>query len=171
MKTITWTALYLALPNGRFKIARSALVEFESKYADRVIDTFLWGHSARVLLFDVPLKLGERIQDSGPVEFDLRPVRLNELPGWPPKMASMANVRSIPALMECKLRSAAYSQGDGPGQEALELRLEFGGKKFIAWQVGCPSPLLKCAEATLNREGVVGKKLVEVQDVNLIGGD
>ena len=171
MKTITWSALYQAEPNGHFKISRSSLVEFESKYPDRIVDTYLWGQLARVLLFDRPLKLGERIMDSGPVEFGLRPVRLNELPGWPPKLASTANARFVPALMDCSLHEATYSQGHGPGQEALELRLEYRGKTYIAWHVGCPPPLLKCAEATLNQDSVVGQKLGEVQNVSLIGGD
>jgi hypothetical protein len=171
MKVITWSALYQALPNGRFKISRSGLVEFEEKHADRILDTYLWGKQSRVLLFDQPLKLGGRVLDSKTVEFSLRPVRLNELPGWPPKMASTANVRALPALMECRLRGAEFSHGTGPGQEALELRLEHAGKKFRAWQVACPLPLLKCAEATLNQGSVVGRTLEEIQDANLIGGE
>src|SRR5262245_32794289 len=171
MKTITWSAIYQALPNGRFKISRAGLVEFEKKHPDRIMDTFLWGRPAKVLLFDQPLKLGGRIRESKEVEFGLRPVRLHELPGWPPKMASTANVRTLPALMNCRLRDASFSQGRGPGQEALELRLEHRGKNFTAWQTGCPLPLLKCAEATLNQGDVLGRDLCDIQDVNLIGGE
>ena len=84
-------------------------------------------------------------------------------------MASSANVRSIPALMDCSLREATLSQANGQGQEALERRLYHGGKTYRAWQVGCPLSLLKCAEATLDQEGVLGQKLVDLQDIRPIG--
>jgi len=171
MKTITWSAIYQAQANGRFKISRAGLIEFEKKHPDRILDTSLWGRPAKVLLFDVPLKLGGRIRDSKLPELELRPIRLHELPGWPPKMASAANSRTLPALMDCRLRDASFSAGPRPGQEALELRLVHNGKNYTAWQTGCPLPLLKCAEATLNQGGVVGRDLSDIQDVNLVSGE
>jgi len=170
-KASPWTAIYQSLPEGRFRITSPDLMAVGLEYGDRILDTDLWGKPARILLLDRPLKLGERIQSS---RFDghyLRSVRLHELPGWPPKMASSANGRALPALMDCALRDATFSSGNGHGQEALELRLDHEGKIYRAWQVGCPLELLKCAEATLNQAGVFGRKLADIQDIRLISGE
>lgn len=171
MKTTLGSAVYRPYQNGRFKIARSDMVGFEAEHPDRVLDTHLWGRLAMVLLLDQPLKVGARIQDSDVVEISLRRIRLHELPGWPPKMVSWANARGVPALMECRLREAVLARGHGPGQDALELRLSHGGRTYTARLVGCPGPLLRCAEATLNQEGVAGRELAQIQDVNLIGDE
>jgi hypothetical protein len=139
------------------------------EHPDRVFDIDLWGRPAKVLLLDRPLKLGDRVSGPGGVEFDLRPIRLHELPGWPPRMASSANVGSIPALMDCALRSATYLPGDGPGQASIELVLEHDRRTYRAWHVGCPIELMKCVEATLDQEGCIGRKLSDLQDIRLIG--
>ena len=169
MKTTMWTGTYQARPDGRFRITGRALKSIGIEHPERILDTELWGRPARVLLLDKPLKLGEKAQDGGPDEFVLRRIRLHELPGWPPKMASCANVRKLPLLMDCRLREATYSDGAGPGQEGVEFVLDFESRTHRAWLVGCPIPLLKCVEITLGQDGLVGSKLSDIQDMSLIG--
>jgi len=164
-----WTALYRPHSGGRFRITSTALITVGMEHPDRILDTNLWGRLSKVLMLDKPLKLGDKFSSAGGVEFDLRPIRLHELQGWPPRMASAANEGPIPALMDCVLRSTTYLPGSGVGQESIELVLEHGRKPYRAWHVGCPVELLKCVEATLNQEGCIGKKLSELQDIRLIG--
>ena len=169
MKASPWSGYYHPQPGGRFRIATPALRTIGAEHPDRVLDTQLWGKPAKVLLLDKPLQLGDRISDSRADEYLLRRIRLHDLPGWPPKMASAADVQSLPALMDCKLRDATFSAGDGPGQEAIELVLEHQGKTYRAWLTGCPVTLLRCVEATLSQEGALGRKMADVQDIRLIG--
>ena len=122
-----------------------------------------------MLLLDVPLKLGDKFSTASGVEFDLRRIRLHEIPGWPPRMASAVAVKTIPSLMECSVKATSFLQGHGPGQASVELVLEESRRTYRAWLVGCPTALLKCVEATLNQEGCIGKKMSDVQDVRLIG--
>ena len=168
-KASPWAALYRAQPNGRFRITSTALITVGMEHPDRVLDTDLWGRPAKVLFLDQPLKLGDKVSVPGGVEFNLRPIRLHELPGWPPRMASAANVSSIPALMDCTLRSTTFLPGNGPGQASIELVLEHARSTFRAWHVGCPTSLMMCVEATLNQPGCIGKKLSDLQDIRLIG--
>lgn len=167
----SWAGFYQTHPEGRCGITSPALKTFGIEHPDRILDTELWGRPARVLLLDKPLKLGEKLRNSDTDEFRLRRIRLHELPGWPPKMASSAKARSLPALMDCRLADATFSKSAGPGQEAVELLLEHIGRNYRAWHVGCPVPLLKCVEATLIQEEVVGRKMVDIQDVTLIGAE
>lgn len=168
MKTTPWTGTYRTQPDGRFRITGDSLRGIGIDHPDRILDTELWGRPARVLLLDKPLKLGEKSREGGD-EFVLRRIRLHELPGWPPRMASVANVRSLPALMDCRLREATYSDSQGPGQEAVEFVLEFESRTFRAWLVGCPIPLMRCVEITLRQDGVPGSKLSDIQDMSLVG--
>ena len=164
-----WASLYRPQAGGRFRITSTALLTIGMEHPDRVLDIALWGRPAKVLLLDQPLKLGDKFSGAGGVEFDLRRIRLHELPGWPPRMASVADVESIPALMDCVLRSTTYLPGNSPGQASIELVLEYARKTCRAWHVGCPIELMMCVEATLNQEGCVGKKLSDLQDIRLIG--
>ena len=164
-----WAAMVQAQPDGRFRITSTALITIGMEHPHRVLDTDLWGRPAKVLLLDQPLKLGDKFSGAGGVEFDLRRIRLHELPGWPPRMASAANVRTIPALMDCTLRSTTYLPGNGHGQESIELVVEHAKKTYRAWHVGCPAALLKSVEATLNQDGCVGRMLSDLQDIRLIG--
>ena len=166
-KASPWSALYREQLGGRFRITSTDLITVGMEHPDRVLDTDLWGRPAKVLLLDKPLKLGNKFSGVRGVEFDLRPIRLHELPGWPPRMASVAG--AIPALMDCALRSTAYVQGSGRGQESVELVLEHSRKTYRAWLVGCPIVLLKCVEATLNQQACIGKTLSDLQDIRLIG--
>jgi hypothetical protein len=165
-----WTAQVRPQPNGRFRITSTDLIAIGMEHPDRVLDTDLWGRPAKVLLLDQPLKLGDKFSTVRGVEFDLRRVRLHELPGWPPRMASSPDAAAIPSLMDCALRSTTYAEGTGRGQESVELVVEHARKTYQAWLVGCPIVLLKCVEATLNQEACIGKTLSDLQDIPLIGG-
>ena len=169
MNASPWTARIKPHANGRFRITSTALITIGMEHPDRVLDVDLWGRPAKVLLLDRPLKLGDKYSGSDGVEFSLRHIRLHELPGWPPRMASAADVKSIPALLDCTLKSTSFLRGFGPGQESVELVLEHSRKTFRAWLVGCPIALMRCVEATLNQEGCVGRKLSDLQDIGLIG--
>lgn len=169
MNASPWTALYRARPGGRFRITSTALITIGMEHPDRVLDADLWGRPAKVLLLDQPLKIGSKVSGAAGVEFDLRPIRLHELPGWPPRMVSAPDQTSIHSLMDCVLRSTTYLRGNGPGQDSVELVLEHSRRTYRAWHVGCPIALLMCVVATLNREGCVGRKLSDLQDIRLIG--
>jgi hypothetical protein len=171
MKTTTMRSRYRVDAQGRFLIASPELMAFGAAHPDRILDTELWGRPARVLMLDIPLQLGERIQGPERAEFRLRRIRLHEVPGWPPRMTSSAHVKSLPSLMECTLRAASFSSAGGAGQEAVEFVVEHGRKTHRAWLVGCPVPLLLSVEATVEREGLAGRKLEDVQDWRLVGPD
>ena len=164
-----WTSLYRAQAGGRFRITSTNLIAIGMEHPDRVLDSYLWGRPAKVLLLDQPLKLGDKFSGTGGVEFDLRPIRLHELPGWPPRMVSAAGTDSVPALMDCALRSTTYRPGNGPGQESIELVLEHSRQIYRAWHVGCSIVLLRCVETTLNQESCIGRTLSDLQDIRLIG--
>ena len=168
-KASPWTAFYREQPNGRFRITSTDLITIGMEHPDRVLDTSLWGRSAKVLLLDRPLKLGDKFSGAGGVEFDMRRIRLHEIPGWPPRMASAANSGSIPALMDCTLRSTTYLPGNGPGQQSIELVLDHSRRTYRAWLVGCPTAFLKSVETTLNQEGCIGRTMADLQDIPLIG--
>jgi hypothetical protein len=163
-----WTSLYRAQPGGRFRITSTNLIAIGMEHPDRVLDADLWGRPAKILLLDQPLKLGDKVSGPGGVEFTMRPIRLNELPGWPPKMAPSAD-ESTPVLMDCVLHATRYRPGNGPGQESVELVLEHAGRAHRAWLTGCPTELLLCVEATLNQEDCAGRKLADLQDIRLVG--
>jgi hypothetical protein len=162
---------YRAMADGRFTISTSALESLYVSHGDRILDVYLRGYPAKILLLDKPLKLGYALPDAGVRESYLHRVSLNELPGWPPKLASTVHAKEAPSLLECSLRKASYLSGGGPGQGGLLISLEHRGRKFQAWQVDCPSELLLCAEATLNQEGIPGRTLRDIQDIRLIGAD
>lgn len=168
-KAASWKSNYKARPDGRFRITGAALKSLGADHPERILETELWAKPARVLLLDKPFKLGTRVPDPKVDEYLMRRIRLHELPGWPPKMASSANVQSLPALMDCSLRQARFSEGHGPGQEGVELILAFEKKTYRAWFVACPIPLLKCVEATLGQKIAVGKMMGDLQDITLIG--
>ena len=161
-----WQAFYKAGPGGRFTITTPALIAFEMMHRKRILDTFLRGWIAKVLLLDKPMELSDPAPSEGedePAEFFLRKVPLRDLPGWPPKMAG-----PIPEL-ECLLREVILTPGAAPIQDALVLILEWQGRRFPARFDGCPPDLLRCAGATLRQEGAVGRRLLDLQSMRLIG--
>jgi hypothetical protein len=164
----TWAAYYAILPDGRCKITSPALLAFGLKYRKRILETQLWGLPATVLFLDKPLKLGERVGESDLTEYYLRRIPLHELPGWPPRVA--AGALGTPPFLESTLKSAAMVRGSTSSQDGVLLTLSFKGTTFTAWLVGCPTPLLECAEATLNQKGCIGKRLSDLQDLRLVCG-
>jgi hypothetical protein len=162
-----WSSYYKEAPDGRRRITSAALMALGIKYPDRVLDADLWGKPAKVVLLDVPHKVAGRV-DSDPPQYLLKRLRLHDLPGWPPRLASVANVKALPTLMDCTLREASFHTGNGPGQESVELVLGFERKKIRAWLTGCPIPLMKHVAATLSQPALIGRQFSELQDVHLI---
>ena len=164
-----WQAYYEAMSNGRFKITADNLLDFSRRHPERIIETYLKRLPAKVMLLDKPLTLDAKVPDSERGEYYLRRISLQELPGWPPKLASTVWANEAPSLPECTLKKAAYLSGGGPGQGGVLLSLEHRGRKFQAWHVDCPAELLLCEQETLQQQGIPGRKLAELQEIRLIG--
>ena len=156
---------YETLPQGRFKIDASNLRELERSHPDRVLEVRLKGQLQKIVLLDRPFQVGARDQDS----YVLNRVRLAELPGWPPTLPPMAEKPPFESLGECRFISMSFRKGSAAGQEGIEFEVGFKGKVYKAWLVGCPVPLLRCVEATLDQEGTFGKRLDDLQELRLIG--
>lgn len=168
---VPWQGFYESLSDGRSKITAAALIALKLKDGFRVLDSLLEGWPTKILLLDKPLQLGEQVKGADIPEYYLRRIRISELPGWPPIFALASDRLHYPPLRECRLVSARFERGDARGKEGVELSLEHEGGTFKAWHLGCPVPLLKCVEATLNQEGAAGRKLGDLQEMRLIGVD
>lgn len=159
---LDWKSLYSLLPEGLFALTAKVL---ENLRPDRIIETVLGGQPAKALLLDKPFKLGTAFHEGSVVMHYLTRIRIRDMVGWPPRIASEGDQPWFPGALACCLRSVA-NKGDH-----LEFELECRQGVFKAWQRGCPPPLLRCAEATLKQEGVLGRKLSEIQEMRLIGAE
>jgi hypothetical protein len=166
---VQWQGFYESMPDGRSKITGAALIALKLKDGLRVLDSLLKGWPTKILLLDKPLQLGEEVKGADIPEYYLRRIRVCDLPGWPPMFALSGDRLHYPPLKECRLVGARFERGNGPGKEGVEISLENKGETFTAWHLGCPVPLLKCVEATLNQDGAAGKKLGDLQEMRLIG--
>src|SRR5688572_3058871 len=97
---------YQAMADGRFKISTSSLEALYINHGERILDVYLKGFPTKILILDKPLKLGFALPDAGVHESYLHRIGLNELPGWPPKLASTVHAKEAPNLLECTLRKA-----------------------------------------------------------------
>lgn len=167
MFTPQWQRFYDSMADGRFRITAPALIALEAKHPERVLVTVIKGNPAKVLLLDKPLQLKEKAYEDEINEFYLRRIPLRDVPGWPPILAPRGH-GFMPPVMDCRLQSSRLRDGNAPGQEGMEFHLERDGDIFRAWMVGCPGPLLKCVQATLDQEGTVGKNLLDLQDLRLV---
>lgn len=120
-----------------------------------------------MLLLDRPLQLGSPV-DSQDGTFYLDRIRLRDLSGWPPRLAAPRGDLG-PPLLDCRLIAARFKRANASGQEGLEFDLVYQGTVYSAWLLGCPLPLLIGALKTLNAPGVFGNRLVDVQEMRLIG--
>jgi hypothetical protein len=171
VKISPWQTFYQALPDGRSRIENAKLTSLHETEGGRILETTLKDKPAKILLLDKPFQLGGRIKSVGAAAFYLLRVHLRDLPGWPPAAACGEGQPTFPGALRCGLKSAIY-KADGPdGTECVAYELECGGQVFRAWQAGCAGPLLQCVEATLAQDGLVGKKLADLQDMRLIGSD
>jgi hypothetical protein len=169
MKEATpWKGFYSAVADGRFRITTAALLALFQLHPDRIVEIVHGGRPTKVLLLDKPLRLAEKDPESEMNDFFLVRLRLNELPGWPPQLASTTHAHLIPPLLECKLLRASCLAGAGSDPGGLLYSLEHRGMRMQAWQGECPPELLRCAEATLNQPDIRGMKLQDVQHVRII---
>jgi hypothetical protein len=166
-----WHTYYQALPDGRFLITRAALTAVSIMDESRVLDTTLSGRSARVLLLDRPFQLGLKAENVEVDSFYLGRIRLRELPGWPPRILPASEVRKLPPLIDLKLKASRFKRAGSDGQEGIEFDLDHAGGVYKAWQIGGPLQLLRCELATLAQKGVAGSKLIDIQEMRLVGSD
>ena len=152
----------------RFRITTAALLALFQLHPDRVLTIDSGGRPVKVLLLDKPLRVDGKDPESVMNEFFLSRIRLNELPGWPPQLASTTQANLIPPLLDCTLLRASCLAGAGSDPGGLLYSLEHRGMRLQAWQGECPPELLRCAEATLNQPDIRGMKLQDVQFVRLI---
>jgi hypothetical protein len=157
---------YRVLPDGRFTIQAAQLRLIQGGDASRILDTNLHGRSARILLLDRPFQLGSKVD--GADEFYLDRVRLRELPGWPPKLAAPPG-DSHPSLWECRLIAARFKRANATEPEGVEFELAHQGVVYRGLLVGAPLALLSCALKTLNEPGVFGNRMIDVQEMRLVG--
>jgi hypothetical protein len=157
--------MHRVLPDGRVVIPQVDLRALESRDPGRIVDTSLLGRSARVILLDRPYQLGLRVEGEESETFYLNRIRVRELTGWPPHVAG-GGTRS---LIDSKLAGVRFRRADATGSEGIELDLDDRGALYSARMSGTPLPLLESALATLRQPGVLGTRLIDVQELRLIG--
>jgi len=162
IKLSSWKSFYQVLPDGRSTISRARLADLP---ADRILDTILAGQKTKTLLLDKPFRLGPRVKEPGETAYFLTKIHLRDLVGWPPRVAASGIQPRFPGALRCSLKSVTFKS------DRVEFELECAGGSFRAWQMECPTRLLRCVEATLNQDGTKGKKLADLQELRLIGVD
>ena len=157
--------MHRVLPDGRVVMPQADLRALESRDPGRIVDTTLLGRSARVILLDRPYQLSLRAEGEESESFYLHRIRVRELTGWPPHIAG-GGMRS---LIDSKLAGVRFRRADATGPVGLELDLDDRGEFYLARMAGTPLPLLESALATLRQPGVIGTRLIDVQELRLIG--
>jgi hypothetical protein len=152
---------YRVLPDGRCRMTALEWAGLEGCAPDRVISAVVSDHPCKVLLLDRPYHMSGPTAESGALNFYLLRIRIRDLQGWPPRTGPLS---ICPNPLKCSLRDVELTAHD-----ALEYHLEWKGGTYKAWQEENPLPLLRCVVATLRQEGSLGRKLLELQDMRLVG--
>jgi hypothetical protein len=101
-------------------------------------------------------------------EFYLDRIRVRELPGWPPRISAPPGA-SHPSLWECRLIAARFKRASASEPEGIEFEFAHQGVVYQGLLSRCPLPLLSCALKTMNEPGVFGNRMVDVQEMRLVG--
>jgi hypothetical protein len=161
-----WIAYYESLPGGQFRIMDENLIALQAAHPSRLLFAEIGGKTEHVLLLDFPFRVAEKFISFN--AYYLRRIAVMDLPGW---LSSLSGVSARSPMRHYKLKSARFIPGGAHGHDGVELVLEHQAETFKIWHTGCPIPLLKCEVATLNQEGALGKKLVDLQNMRLIAAD
>jgi len=145
------------------------LTAMELAHPGRVFFAELGGQTERVVMLDWPFRVAEKFISYN--AYYLRRIALVDLPGWHRVIAPTAEGSRSSRLRGSRLRSARFKPSTAGGQESVEITLEYEGEAFKTWHTGCPEALLKCVAATLNQHGALGKKLIDLQAMQLVGSD
>lgn len=163
---LAWRAYYYA-SEGRFRITGPALRVIQISHYRRVVATVLTGRPCKVVLLDVPLRLGDRVPGSEFIEYYMDRIRLRDLAGWPPQLPP----RTPPPenfVTDARLRSARFKGRQGAALPCVEFELIYNQQPCRAAVIGPPVLLLKSLEATLKQEGAVGRSLSDLQEIRLV---
>lgn len=145
------------------------LKAIESAHPDRLLFADLYGRTERVILLDWPFRIAEKYV--GVAAYSLRRITIAELPGWKEAISFLEDGVRNAGLRDCRLLGAKLGKRVSTGLEGVELVLTAHGESFKCWHLGCPAALLKCEAATLNQDGAMGKKLMDLQNMRLVGAD
>jgi hypothetical protein len=163
---LAWRAYYYS-SDGRFRITGPALKVIQISHYQRVVTATLGGRPSKVILLDVPLRLGDRVPGSEIIEYYLDRIRLRDLAGWPPQLPS----RTTPPenfVTDARLTSARFKARQGAALPCVEFELKHHLEPCKAMVTGPPVLLLKCLEATLKQEGTAGRSLSDLQEIRLV---
>jgi|SRR5687767_12890737 len=164
-----WKSFYKAFPDGRGLITRAALMAFEIKHDHRVLRMTLHDSPEKILLLDKPLLVGPLLKGGEIEEHPLYRVRLRDLPGWPPRPPPRASWPAGFELPLSRMKSVGFKRRQSAALPRVEFELEHLGRETKALLVGPPTLLLKCVEATLTQEGALGRRLIDLEEMRLVG--